>query len=520
MSRGPAACDFIEACCRVTKQSVGGNVGDLIRLRGWQRKMINGLLATRDGKLAHRQALIGLPRKNTKTTDGACLALEGLVLGVPGGEVYSVAGDREQARICFGMAKRMVELDPDLSDLIKPYRDALEVPATGSVYRVRSAEAGLSEGLSPTRVIFDEVHVQPTRELWDVMALGSGAREEPLMVGITTAGVRTDRYGNDSLAYQLYQYGRRVATGEVDDPTFFFAWWEPADPNADHTDPKVWREANPGYGDLVSVADFESAVKRTPEAEWRTKRLNQWVSSAQVWLPGGAWDKCESDRKIEDGARVVLGFDGSRSGDATALVACTIEATPHLEAVGVWEKPIGERHDWRVPIGEVMDTIRETCRRLKVVEIVADSSLWQRELEELQDERLPVVEFPQSPARMIPATQRFYEVVVERHLTHSGDPRFARHVANATVKQKPGGVMIYKDSHSSPRKIDLAVAGVMAVERAAVLARSGGGVGMYSIDDIEPDEMERLMAEERAYQEEILREAAEMARARQTAATL
>jgi phage terminase large subunit-like protein len=226
---------------------VAGAVGSPIILRGWQRETARHLLARRpDGRYRHRQALIGIARKNGKSALGAGLALYSLVMGSDGSEVYSCAGDREQARIVFGTAKRMVELEPELAGLCKLYRDAIEIPQTGSVYRVLSAEAYTKEGLNPTAVYFDEVHVQPNREFWDVMSLAMGARPEPIMVGITTAGVRFDSSGADSLCYGLYEHGQRVVSGEVQDPSFFFAWWEPRDPTADYRDPETWQEANPG----------------------------------------------------------------------------------------------------------------------------------------------------------------------------------------------------------------------------------------------------------------------------------
>jgi hypothetical protein len=161
----------------VTKDSVAGAVGSPIILRPWQLETVRHLLARRpDGRYRHRQALIGIARKNGKSALGAGLALYSLVMGSDGSEVYSCAGDREQARIVFGTAKRMVELEPELAGLCKLYRDAIEVPETGSVYRVLSAEAYTKEGLNPTAVYFDEVHVQPNRELWDVMSLAMGAR--------------------------------------------------------------------------------------------------------------------------------------------------------------------------------------------------------------------------------------------------------------------------------------------------------------------------------------------------------
>lgn len=460
--------DFGETFCRVTKDSVAAPAGQLLKFRPWQRQLHRNILARRpDGMLRHRQALVGLARKNGKSADGAVLGVGGLVLGPQGGEVYSCAADKEQARIVFGTARRMVELDPELSRLLKLYRDVIEYPTTGSIYRVLSAEAFTKEGLNPHLVLFDEVHAQPNRELWDVMSLAMGARREPLMVGITTSGVKTDSTGQDSLCYSLYQYGKRVALGEIDDPSFFMAWYEPRDASADHRSERTWREANPGFDDLVAAEDFVSSVLRTPEAEFRTKRCNQWVSTALTWLPAGVWDACESEGEIPAGAEVVLGFDGSFSNDSTALVAIGVGETPHVDVVECWEKPATEGNDWRVPIVEVEDAIRKACRRWQVREIVCDPFRWARTYQVLEDEGLPIVEFPQSPQRMVPATQRFYEAVLNKTITHSGDPRLARHLGNCVLKVDQRGSRLAKDSRNSPRKIDLAVAAVMALDRAS-----------------------------------------------------
>jgi phage terminase large subunit-like protein len=360
----------------------------------------------------------------------------------------------------------MVELDPELSSVIRVYRDALEHPSSGSVYRVLSSEAFTKEGLSPTRVLFDELHAIPTRELYDVMSLAMGARSDPLLIAITTAGVKSDRSGGDSVCYGLWQYGCKVASGEVDDPSFFMAWWGAPD-GADYTDPEVWRAANPGYGDIVDAEDFASAVLRTPENEFRTKRLNQWVSSAQAWLPGGSWEgRVDTAREIPDGASVVLGFDGSLNGDNTGIVAVTCTLPPHIGVVDLWERP-PDTPGWAVPRGEVKAALRACCKRWDVKEIAYDPYLWIDAMEELEGEGLPLVEFSQQRSSMGPATQRFYELVTTGGLTHSGDARLARHVANTVLKTDARGSRIVKDAPHSPRKIDLAVAAVMAVDRAS-----------------------------------------------------
>jgi phage terminase large subunit-like protein len=468
---GPLFLDFGEAVCRIDKDSLGGSAGSLIRFRPPQRHLVRHILARGlDGRYRHRQALVGMARKNGKSGIGSVLGVGGLVLGPAGGEVYSCAADKDQAKIVFNTAKRMVKADPELSGLLKVYRDAIEYTETGSVYKALSAEAFTKEGLNPHLVLFDEVHAQPNRELWDVMALAMGARTEPLMVGITTAGVKYDTSGAESLCYAMYLYGIQVAKGEVVDPTFFMAWWEPRDPSADHRDPDTWREANPGLGDLVDVADLASAVLRTPENEFRTKRCNQWVSSTTAWLPAGTWEACEEPRTIPRGREVVLGFDGSFNGDCTALVVVEIGSPLHVDVVELWEKPMDSPGDWRVPIADVEDAIRAACKRWQVVELACDPFRWARTYQILEAEGLPVVEFPQSPSRMTPATTRFYEAVMNRTLTQSGDLRLARHLDNAVLKADSRGTRIYKEHKHSQRRIDLAVAAVMAVDRAGWLA--------------------------------------------------
>jgi phage terminase large subunit-like protein len=464
---GQYVAEFIEGYCRVTKESWGGSAGTLIRMRQWQTDDITYRVYARrpDGRLRHREALIGLPRKNGKSALGSSFGLHGLVMSTEGAEVYSCAADKDQARIVFNVAKRMVELDPELSAMIKVYRDALEYTDKGSIYKVLSSEAFTKEGLNPSVVVYDELHAAPTDELYNVMVQAFGARKDPLLIIITTAGVKTDQLGGDSICYRRYQYGKAVASGEVDDTSFFMAWYG-APEGADHTDPAVWEAANPGYGDLIDPEDFASVVKKVHENEFRTKRLNQWVSQAKAWLPQGAWEACRSEREfVQPGKGVVLGFDGSKSGDSTALVAVTVESEPKVKVVGLWEKPAGIKQ-WRVPRGEVKDSIRKACKTYNVREVAWDEWLWLDAAEELEEEGLPVVAYPQTLSRMGPATQRFYEMVTTHHISHDGDARLARHLENAILKVDSRGARLMKDARESPRKIDLAVATVMAMDRA------------------------------------------------------
>jgi phage terminase large subunit-like protein len=198
--------------------------------------------------------------------------------------------------------------------------------------------------------------------------------------------------------------------------------------------------------------------------------LGMWTTVAERWLPAGAWEACEQTGPVPDGTEVILGFDGSFNGDSTALtvVSCPSEdgELPHVDVAEAWERPDSLVGEWRVPILEVEDAIRAACRRWDVREIVCDPYRWARTYQVLEDEGLPIVEFPQSPARMIPATTRYYEAVVNQQLTQSGDPRLARHLSNCAIKTDNRGSRLTKEHRHSTRRIDLAVAAVMAHERA------------------------------------------------------
>lgn len=480
---GELYANFAEAVCRVTKDSVASPAGRLLELRPWQRELLKHILARgADGRFTHRTALVGMSRKNGKSALAASMGLAGLTLGGNGSEIYSCAADRDQARIVFGTAKRMIELDPELSSMFTLYRDAIEFKDKGSVYRVLSAEAYSKEGLNPSPlVIFDEVHAQPSWDLWNVLSLAGGARADSLLLGITTAGVKTQNNGQDSLCYSLYQYGQQVVKGEKKDPSFFFSWWEPTQPEADHRDESLWLEANPGYDDLLDKQEMQSAVLRTPEAEFRTKRLNCFVSTSVAWLPTGAWEALKDiDRFPEPGEEVILAFDGAFSNDSTALVMWLLGGEkPHLMVVGLWERPDDAEQGWHIPVAEVEQTIVSTFRdeRFNVREIVFDPARWQRTFMVLDEEGLPVVSYPNSAANMVPATQKFYEAVVNESFTHDGDERLARHVANCVTKQSSRGVMVAKAS--SRRKVDAAVASIFGYDRATQPAEPPAPVARF-----------------------------------------
>jgi phage terminase large subunit-like protein len=470
---GEYAIEFAEAFGTIGKDGIAGRVGDALVLRDWQKELVRRIFARdADGGLTARVALVGTPRKSGKSALASTLALYSLIAeGIEGGEVVVAAAEKEQARIIFGEAKRMVEAS-ELSELCTLYRDAIFVPSTNSVMKVLSAEAYSKEGLNVSRAIVDEIHAHKNRELFDVLSLSMGNRGKlAQLLAVTTAGQKTDMTGQDSIAYSLYQYGKRVSTGEIVDPTFFMSWWE-APPEADHRDPEMWKVANPGYDDLVSADDFESAVKRTPEPEFRTKRLNQWVSSMNAWLPNGAWQPLAEQRELRPDEDIIIGFDGSFNGDCTSLMGCTIpkeDEKPYLFMIKTWEKQPEDTDDWRVNTQEVEDVIIQFCSTHNVKEIACDPYRWQRSMDAMAEMGLPVIEFPStSPSRMVSACGKFYTSVTEQTMIHDGDPLLERHLSNAVVKIDRIGPRIVKDNRGSPRKIDAAVAAVIAFDRATV----------------------------------------------------
>jgi phage terminase large subunit-like protein len=468
-SRGYDVIDFAETLCRITEDSVAGKTGDKIVLRPWQKDLLLHLYAEKeDGLLKHRRALIGIPRKAGKSALLATLVLEQLVLGVNGGQIYSCASDKEQARIIFKTVKKMIELEPELRDILEVYQNSIYNPLTGSVYRALSSEAYTKEGLNSTFIAFDELHSQPNRELYDTMSLSMGAREQPMLVAITTAGTKYDSSGKDSLCYSMYNRGVQIAKGEVEDPSFFFAWYQ-GDDKLNYKDEENWALANPSLGDILSIEDMRSAVLLTPESEFKTKRLNLWTEVGQSWISSDLWDVLQlANRQIIPGESCIIGFDGAFSNDSTAVVGWFLGGEkPHLKVLGMWEIPeVDAPIDWHVNVAEVEATIVDWCRNkgVQVNEVVFDPARWQRTFMVLEEEGLPVISYPNSSERMVPSTQRFYEAVVNQSFTHDGDPRLNKHVANAVTKTSSRGLMIAKAN--SKRKIDAAVAAIFSYDRA------------------------------------------------------
>ena len=341
----------------------------------------------------------------------------------------------------------------------------------GGVISPESAADSSKDGGKSTFAVFDETHLwvlPKLKRLHQVVMRNLLKRKEASGWALETSTMYAP--GEGSVAEGTHEYAKAVAEGRVSDAGLVFDHKQ-AGPKFDakfktHRLEGLREVYGPAaeWMDLQAIADsYEDP--QTSSAEWERYWFNRPVSLQGQWLSQAAWDECQVSREIPDGADVVLALDGSFSGDSTALVAVQMGDFPHVQVAGHWEKPPGST-EWRVDILEVESQIRTACLRWAVKEITADPHLWARSLQLLADDGLPVTEFPQSPSRMTPATKRTTDMVNTRSMTHSGDAALTRHVSNAVLKQDSRGTRLMKEAKSSERRIDLAVAMVMAIERA------------------------------------------------------
>lgn len=433
----------------------GHGAGKPFRLRDFQTEIVRGAFAP-----GIRTALVSIPRANGKTALAAALGLAELFVGPPSAETLVVASDERQARLTLKLAKRMVELDDRLADRVQVYADRLFVPENDATLLPLPAEPGALHGHDPSLLIVDELHVV-TEAVWEAVTTSAGKRPESLTLAISTPAASPD-----SVMWRLVEHGR---AGQ--DPAFYFREW--AAPEGCAVDDRdAWRTANPALAckDPFLAEDALEAVRRTVrEPVFRQLRLGQWVTGVESWMPWGAWAAvADPERVVGDRERVVLAFDGSASGDSTALVGCTVGERPHVFVVGLWENPGDPR--WRVPRGDVDRAVDLAFDTYDVVELAADPWGWRSEIEAWaarHGERRVLEWNTAHGQRMAPATDRLYQAVTTQTVTHDGDHRLAAHVAHCVAKPTPMGDLVSKDKRGSPRKIDAAVAAIVAHDRAA-----------------------------------------------------
>jgi phage terminase large subunit-like protein len=448
-----------------------------------------------DGTRQYRRAFIEIPRKNGKSELAAAVALYMLFAdGEVGGEIYGAACDRSQAEIVFNVARDMVLASPALAKrakIVDSQKRIINVK-TRSVYRAIPADAAGSHGFNASAVILDEVHTQPNRELYDVLTTSMGARIQPLVFAITTAG--NDR---NSLCYQLHDYALKVMSGVIDDPTFF-AYVKAAPEDADWRDEDVWQACNPALGTFRGIEDMRVLAREAenmPAAEnaFRNLYLNQWTSQAVRWLPIAKWDEgnAELDEDSLRGRPCYGGLDLASTTDIAALelVFPPIEAGEPYKAISRFWIPaenIRERvrrdrvpYDvWARPGGPVKATegnvihydailseIDVLAQRFDLREIGFDRWGATMLIQKLQDAGMTVVPIGQGFSSLSPPTKELLNLVMDGRFQHGGNPVLRWMADNVMVEVDPAG-NIKPSKRKSTEKIDGIVALVMAIDRA------------------------------------------------------
>jgi phage terminase large subunit-like protein len=305
------------------RHSKGEWAGQTFTLAPWQAFIVGSLFGWRraDGLRRFRTAYCAVPRKNGKSSTSAGIGLYLLVAdGERGAEVYSAATTRDQARIVFDEAKRMVASSPALRRRVEPLINNLHVAATASRFMPLSADSSTMDGLNVHGAIIDELHAHKTRGVVDVLDTATGARRQPLLFEITTAG-----YDRHSICYEHHDYSGKVLGGVLQDDSWF-AYIAAADEGDDWTSPAVWRKANPNFGISVKEDDLARKAEKAialPGAQnaFRRLHLNEWTEQAERWIDMAAWDACDGPVDLEAlrGRPSFGGLDLSTTTDVTAL---------------------------------------------------------------------------------------------------------------------------------------------------------------------------------------------------------
>lgn len=497
---------------QMLKHTIGEWRGDNFELLPWQEQITRDLFGIVNKKTGYRQfkqAYIEIPKKQGKTTFAAAVALKLLCADdEPAAEIYSCASDRQQAGICFKEAADMVRQDAILSKRIRilDSQKRMVYLKNGSFYQVLSAEAYSKHGFNVHGLLFDELHAQPNRKLFDVMTKGSGdARRQPLFVFLTTAGDDAN-----SVCYEQHKLALDIIAGKKVDPTFYpVVYSVPED--ADWTDPKEWEKANPSLGVTVSrqsVEEWCERAKQSPAEEntFRQLRLCQWVKQAVRWMPMAKWDLCdgEVDAAELEGRVCYGGLDLSSTTDITAFALVFPPETedgiykvmPYFwipeemldlrvrrdhVPYDIWKQQgIIETTEGNViHYGYIEKFIEALGERYNIREIAFDRWGAVQMVQNLEGMGFTVVPFGQGFKDMSPPTKELMKLVLERRIAHGGNPALRWMVDNIAVRTDPAG-NIKADKEKSTEKIDGAIAMIMALDRAI---RNGNDTGASVYDE-------------------------------------
>lgn len=487
------AVSFIN-CLKHTKGQWRGVPFELLP---WQDKIIRNIFGTvkPNGYRQYNTAYIEIPKKNGKSELAAAVALL-MTCGDNewGAEVYGCASDRQQASIVFDVAVDMVDQCPALKKRIKAVMSVkrLVYQPTNSFYQVLSAEAYTKHGLNVHAVVFDELHAQPNRNLYDVMTKGSGdARTQPLFFLITTAG--NDR---NSICYEVHQKAKDILTGRKIDPTFYSAIYGIEDDD-DWSAEESWYKANPSLGYTIDIekvrAAYLSAKENLAEENiFRQLRLNQWVKQSIRWMQMDRWDECAYPVDLDSlrGRLCYGGLDLSSTTDITAFVLvfpprdedekfivlpyfwipednlATRVRRDHVP-YDIWQQQgyIKTTGGNVVHYGFIETFIEELNTKYNIKEIAFDRWGAVQMVQNLEGMGFTVVPFGQGYKDMSPASKELMKLTMEKKIAHGGNPVLRWMMDNIYVKTDPAG-NIKPDKEKSTERIDGAVALIMALDRA------------------------------------------------------
>ena len=496
---------FIESLCH-TKGTWAGQPFELI---DWQEQIIRDLFGVLkpNGYRQFNTAYIEIPKKQGKSELAAAVAL--LLLcgdGEERAEVYGCAADRNQAKIVFDVAVDMVRFCPALSKRVKILESQKKITylPTNSSYQVLSADVANKHGFNTHGVIFDELHTQPNRKLFDVMLQGSGdARMQPLYFLITTAGNDTN-----SICYEVHQKAIDIAEGRKVDPTFYSVIYGAAE-DEDWTDPKVWKKANPSLGITVGIdkvkAACESAQQNPGEENaFRQLRLNQWVKQSVRWMPMDKWDACAFPVSEDDleGRICYGGLDLSSTTDITAFVLVfppldeedkyyilpyfwipqeTLDLRVRRDHVpyDLWERQgtLMTTEGNVVHYGYIEKFIERLGEKFNIREIAFDRWGAVQMVQNLEGMGFTVVPFGQGFKDMSPPTKELMKLVLEEKIAHGGHPVLRWMMDNIFIRTDPAG-NIKADKEKSTEKIDGAIATIMGLDR-AIRCGNDTGASVY-----------------------------------------
>lgn len=322
------------------KHSKGEWAGTPLVLEPWQQFIVGSLFGwQRGGTRRFRTAHVEVPRKNGKSTLAAGLGLYlAFFDGEGGAEVYAAATKREQAKIVWAEAKRMVQGSPDISKRVQALAHNLHQPTTASKFEALGRDADSMDGLNIHAAIVDELHAHPNRDMVDVLETATGSRRQPLIFYITTAG-----HDQASVCWEKRNYARLVLEGVTDDDTLF-AFIATIDKGDAWDNPATWVKANPNYGVSVKPEDLERKAKRATELPseqnaFRRLHLNEWTEQAERWIDMRQWDTCDATPQIAPGDTIFCALDMASTIDLSAAVGLRIASDGYVDVLCRFWRP-------------------------------------------------------------------------------------------------------------------------------------------------------------------------------------